>query len=233
MLATRSRNPILHGRKIMNSGGPEVETEQHAAAALFARQGYLALPALLERSLADFFWSYVHTKFASFLLAPVGRLVPNSLGSYGDQAFDGLLEYLRPRVEERCGLALHPTFSCFRLYKRGDVLQRHRDRAACEISVTLNIGQVPPEPWPIYVEGGAGSYQALLMPGDALLYRGIDLFHRRDAYAGSQLVQVFLHYVDRHGPHAGQKFDARKTLMRPKQELMPTAQCSGLIVDQN
>jgi hypothetical protein len=29
-------------------------------------------------------------------------------------------------------------------------------------------------------------------------------------------VQVFLHYVDRYGPHAGQKFDGRKTLMRPQ-----------------
>jgi hypothetical protein len=214
MLPAQGRNPILQGRKIMNSGGPEVATEQDAAAALFARQGYVVLPALLERSLADFFWSYVHTKFASFLLAPVGRLVPNSLGSYGDPAFDGLLEYLRPRVEEQCGLALHSTFSCFRLYKRGDVLQRHRDRAACEIGITLNIGQVPSEPWPIYVEGGAGSHQALLMPGDALLYRGIDLFHWRDAYPGNQLVQVFLFYVDRYGPYAGEKFDRRKTLMR-------------------
>ena len=28
-------------------------------------------------------------------------------------------------------------------------------------------------------------------------------------------MQVFLHYVDRNGPHAGEKFDTRKTLMRP------------------
>lgn len=29
--------------------------------------------------------------------------------------------------------------------------------------------------------------------------------------------QVFLHYVDRDGQYAGEKFDWRKTLMRPKQ----------------
>jgi hypothetical protein len=55
------------------------------------------------------------------------------------------------------------------------------------------------------------------MPGDALLYRGIDLFHWRDAYPGEALVQVFLHYVDRDGPHADRKFDGRPTLMRPAQ----------------
>jgi hypothetical protein len=59
---------------------------------------------------------------------------------YGDPAFDGLLEYLRPRVQDQCGLRLLPTYSYFRMYKHGDVLRRHRDRPACEISVTLNIG---------------------------------------------------------------------------------------------
>lgn len=181
----------------------------------FARQGYAVLPALIEPALTDFFWSYVHTKFASLLLVAGDRQVPNTPSGYGDLAFDGLLEHLRPRVEERSGLALHPTYSYFRLYKRGDVLRRHRDRPACEISVTLNIGQTPAEPWPIYVERDAGPYAARLAPGDALLYRGCDCFHWREPYEGSRLVQVFLHYVDRNGPHAGEKFDTRKTLMRP------------------
>lgn len=189
--------------------GPLAEQEQ------FRRQGYAVVRRLIEPALADFLWSYVHTKFACQLLSSAGPGVPNSLGGYGDLAFEGLLEYLRPRVEQRSGLALHPTFSHFRFYKHGDFLKRHRDRPACEIGITLAIGQDPPEPWPIFVEGGSGPYQALLEPGDALLYRGVDLFHWRDAYPGKQLVQVFLFYVDRHGAHAGEKFDKRPTLMRP------------------
>jgi hypothetical protein len=180
----------------------------------FHRQGYVVMPQLIDALLADFFWSYVHTKFASLLLGTGGPLVPDSLGGYGDPAFDGLLEYLRPRIEAQTGLSLHPTYSQFRLYRHGNALKRHRDRPACEISVSLNIGQTPAEPWPIYLEGNAGQYAALLAPGDALLYRGIDLFHWREPYAGRQLVQVFLHYVDRNGPHADRKFDGRKTLMR-------------------
>jgi len=183
---------------------------------LFGRRGYLVIPRLIEPALADYFWSYVHTKFASRLLTAGDPQFPNTPNGYGDPAFDGLLEYLRPRVEERCGLSLHPTYSYFRLYKRGDVLKRHRDRPACEISVTLNLGQTPPAPWPIYVERDAGPYAAMLAPGDALLYRGCDCFHWREAFHGARLAQVFLHYVDRNGPHAGEKFDRRKTLMRPK-----------------
>jgi hypothetical protein len=183
----------------------------------FARQGYVVLPSLLETPLANYFWSYVHTKFASMLLSPADKQVPNSPSCYGDAAFDGLLEYLRPRVEERSGLRLLPTYSYFRLYARGAILKRHRDRAACEISVTLNIGQMPSEPWPLFVMGNSGLYRAVLSPGDALLYRGIDCSHWRERFEGSRLVQVFLHYVDRDGPHADQKFDGRKTLMRPKE----------------
>ena len=49
-------------------------TEQEA----FARQGYVVLPALVEPPLTDFFWSYVHTKFASLLLTTDDRQVPNT-----------------------------------------------------------------------------------------------------------------------------------------------------------
>jgi len=182
---------------------------------MFGQHGYAVVPQLIEPALADFLWSYVHIKFASLLLNLGDAQVPNTPAGYGDPAFDGLLEYLRPRVEEQSGLTLYPTYSYVRLYKRGDVLKRHRDRPACEISISLNLGQMPAEPWPIYVERDAGPFRALLAPGDALLYRGCDCFHWRDGFAGSRLVQVFLHYVDRDGPHADQKFDGRKTLMRP------------------
>jgi hypothetical protein len=193
----------------------EINALQSSDQEAFGRQGYLLLPALLEPALADFLWSYVHTNIACRLL-PVEDQEPNTLFTYGDPAFDGLLEYLRPRIEEYSGLSLSPTFSYFRLYKHGDSLKRHRDRPACEVSVSLNIGQVPTDAWPLYVEGNAGPYGALLSSGDGLLYRGIDVFHWREPFQGNRLVQVFLHYVDRNGPHANQRFDGRMTLMRPQ-----------------
>ncbi len=112
----------------------------------FRQFGYVVLPQLIEQPLVDFLWSYVHTKFASLLLSSGDRVVPNTPSGYGDPAFDGLLEHVRSRIEEQSGLALHPTYSYFRLYKHGDVLRRHRDRPSCEISVSLNIGQIPAIP---------------------------------------------------------------------------------------
>jgi hypothetical protein len=183
------------------------------AARAFAQDGYVLVAGLIAPQLADFLWSYVHTRLAGGLLDSGGPLVPGSLGGYGDPAFDGLLEHLRPRIEQACGLALHPTYSHFRLYGRGAELPPHRDRAACEISVSLNVGQTPTEPWPMHVEAAADPIP--LGPGDALVYRGIELAHWRGPYPGRQLVQAFLHYVDRNGPHADRRFDGRASLMRP------------------
>jgi len=194
---------------------PSAVPAQSPEDSAFAQQGYVLLPRLIAPALAEFFWSYVNTKFASLLLSSGDAQVPSTPSGYGDHAFDGLLAYLHPRIEQCTGLTLYPTYSYFRLYKHGDVLKRHRDRPACEISISLNLGQTPDVPWPIHVEGNDGPYAGRLMVGDALLYRGCDRFHWRESYEGQKLAQVFLHYVDRHGPHADERFDRRKTLMRP------------------
>jgi hypothetical protein len=99
-----------------------------AAAEHFRERSYVVAPDLIDARLAHFFWSFVHTNFASLALCPGGPVAPDSLGGYGDATFHGLLEYLRPGVEERCGLRLHPTYSSFRLHRRGNALPRHRDR---------------------------------------------------------------------------------------------------------
>ncbi|HEY1751142.1 MAG TPA: hypothetical protein VGG29_07755 [Caulobacteraceae bacterium] len=188
------------------------------AAETFQERGYVVAPALIDPGLRAFLWTYVQTRFASQLLGPGGQVAPGSLGAYADPAFEGLLEFLRPAVEGLTGLRLHPTYSFFRLYRRGNALRRHRDRPACEVSVSLAIGQAPAEPWPLWLDGGAGPYGARLAPGDALVYRGVDLAHWREPFEGEQLVQVFLHYVDRDGPYADERFDRRPTLMRPGDE---------------
>ena len=127
-----------------------------------------------------------------------------------------LLEELRPAVEACTGLKLWPTYSYARLYRHGDELKPHRDRPACEVSLSLNLGQEPADqPWALNVKGPEGSVAALLMPGDVLLYRGLELVHWREPYEGRHMAQVFLHYVDRNGPHAAEKYDGRAALGMP------------------
>lgn len=190
--------------------------EDEAARAQFAAHGYCVIPRLTAPALTEFLWSYIHTKFASGLMTWGDALVPMTPYAYADAAAEGLLEHVQPRIEEIAGCDLTPTYSYLRVYKKGDTLASHRDRPACEYSLSLNIGQVPGAPWPLFVESGGGGARVDLQPGDALLYRGIDLFHWRERYEGNQLVQFFLHYVRSDGPHADQKYDGRASLMLAK-----------------
>lgn len=145
---------------------------------------------------------------------------PGALSSAGDVFMDGLLMDLLPVAEEVSRLKLFPTYSYFRVYHRGDVLDKHTDRPSCEISLSLCLGYEAERPWPLMVEGPQGVSSIELAPGDGLLYRGIECPHWRESMDGERAVQVFLHYVDQNGPYAEWKYDKRAGLSfkrpRPK-----------------
>ena len=139
-------------------------------------------------------------------------LVPGTPTVYGDAEVDALMQDIKPLIEAHSGLKLHPTYSYARIYKKGDALAPHRDRDACEISISLNLGQEPDAPWTLYIGSENAAFAAILGAGDALLYRGTELTHWRAPYEGERLFQVFLHYVDADGPYAEEKFDRRASL---------------------
>jgi hypothetical protein len=64
---------------------------------------------------------------------------PRSLALSGDRALDAVLEWIRPEVSRLIGSALAPTYSYTRKYAKGERLERHCDREACEISVTVSL----------------------------------------------------------------------------------------------
>ena len=183
----------------------------------FAAQGYVVVRALVPDHRTAQLRAHLESRAAEGALRMEGdSQVPGTPSAHGDPVLDALLEELRPAVEACTGLKLWPTYSYARLYRHGDELKPHRDRPACEVSLSLNLGQDPADqPWALNVKGPAGSTAALLMPGDVLLYRGLELVHWRERFEGRHLAQVFLHYVDQNGPHAAQKYDGRTTLGTP------------------
>jgi hypothetical protein len=44
-----------------------------------------------------------------------------------------LLQRMKPVMEEATNLKLIETYSYARIYKKGDILHRHKDRPSCEI----------------------------------------------------------------------------------------------------
>lgn len=147
-------------------------------------------------------------------LAEIGTMthdptVPTAWSASRDFFMGRLLIDLLPLAEEVSGLKLFPTYSYFRVYKRGDVLKKHTDRPSCEISVTLCLGYQAERPWPILLDGPHGISSIELAAGDGLFYRGIECAHWREPMDGEQSAQVLLHYVDQNGPYAEWKYDKK------------------------
>jgi len=143
--------------------------------------------------------------------------VPETYSHYSDIAMETLLKKLKPLMEDETGLKLYETYSYARIYKKGDVLKRHKDRYSCEISTTMNLGG---DLWPIFIEPSGEENQegekVILEPGDMLIYRGCDLEHWREPFTGENCAQVFLHYNDASDEKAEEnKFDGRPFLGLP------------------
>ena len=132
---------------------------------------------------------------------------------YSDYAAEIILNNLRPMIEKKTKLNLFPTYSYLRIYDKGAVLAKHIDRPSCEVSGTLNMsGSL----WPIYLMSNKKKVKIELEAGDLLIYRGSELQHGRDKLKGNYCTQIFLHYVQIHGPNHNLLNDKRPSLGFPK-----------------
>ena len=181
------------------------------AGELFARQKYVVWRSCLKEPQLSLLYRYACKRADSGTMGHDARS-PGAWATPGDLFTDGLLMDLLPLAEDITQLRLFPTYSYFRVYKRGDILVKHIDRPSCEISVTVCLGYEAERPWPLLLESPAGVLPIELAPGDALLYRGTECTHWREPMNGERAAQVFLHYVDQNGPNAEWKYDKRKGL---------------------
>ena len=196
------------------------------------KNNYKIIRQVISKELTDFVYSYFLMKrnvarkmyddrYISQSNYDYGRWneeqIPETYSHYADIAMETLLQNLQPKMEEETGLKLTPTYSYARIYKKGDILHRHKDRYSCEVSTTLNLGG---DDWPIYLEPsgeeGKEGVRIDMQPGDMLVYKGCDVEHWREAFEGENCGQVFLHYNDASDPKAEEnKYDKRPFLGLP------------------
>ena len=155
--------------------------------------------------------------------------IPNTYSHYANIAMETLMLKCQPEMEKATGLKLYPAYTYARIYKKGDILQRHKDRFSCEISTTMNLGG---DDWPIYLSPNenvgipdgkkitttsqAKGIKVDLKPGDMLVYSGSELEHWREKFKGKECIQVFLHYNNRKTRGANDNmFDKRPHLVLP------------------
>jgi hypothetical protein len=185
---------------------------------------------LLKRDAVDFMYKHNIIYDNSMFGTWTDQQVPNTYSHYSDMVMETLLMKVLPRMQKETGLQLIPTYSYARLYKKGDILKRHKDRPSCEISTTINLGGAP---WPIFIDDTGSDNvvdeyknihkpdapkgtKVLLEVGDMLVYSGCELEHWREPFEGDICGQVFLHYNHVNGPFANKNmFDGRPKLGLP------------------
>lgn len=183
-------------------------------ATMFQEKGYCIVENAISNDLRDVITQYsLFDEMQDF--APDPDQVVGAHAKYADPAMEALLLHIHPIMEKNTGLKLFPTYSFYRVYRRGDELTKHIDRPSCEISCTMTLNysyDTESYQWPIYMDG----YEANLKPGDMVIYRGCDLPHWRDPMnppnENDWHVQAFFHYVDQNGPYPEYKFDRRESL---------------------
>jgi len=219
----------------------------------FKTKKYQVIRGALSKGLANFIFNYMmlqrdavnymvkNNKVNPYspLVGQEDEQVPGCYSKYADWVMETLLQYMRPIMKAKTGMELIPTYSFTRLYEKGNILHRHKDRPSCEISTTLHLGG---DEWPIFIDGtGADNViqravpfgptgeevdikpgaplgtKIILKVGDMLIYSGCDLEHWREPFEGKICSQVFLHYNHANGPYAKTNLlDKRPLLGVPK-----------------
>jgi hypothetical protein len=130
---------------------------------------------------------------------------------YGDVLSDSLLPLLKSKVEKETGIKLFENYTYMRIYSKGSILEKHKDRLSCEISATLNIDN---SDWPIFSKSIKNKeVKVSLKKGDMLVYKGCDLEHWRNENPFDTHAQIFIHYNDIKTKN--NRFDSRPHLGLP------------------
>ena len=187
---------------------------------------------MLQRDAVDFMMKHNKINPANpFIGTRTDPQIPGCYTKYADWVMETLLQYMRPIMKAKTGMDLVPTYSYTRLYEKGNILRRHKDRPSCEVSTTLHLGG---DEWPIFLDPSGGNFvideyknihkpgapkgvRVDLKVGDMLIYSGCELEHWREPFEGNVCSQVFLHYNHANGPFAKTNlFDKRPLLGVPK-----------------
>lgn len=194
----------------------------------YQRRGYAHIEGLLPAEVAGAFLHQIKADLPQLTrqfitTAPITKRTSIDVYANDYPPMLQLLWGLTPAMSELSGRDVLPTYNYFRLYRQNEICRVHSDREACEHSLSLTLGYSDGQIWPFEVgaepisEPGdiaddfadAPFASIAMRPGDAVLYRGVQLRHGRTSPNPNRWsAHLFLHWVDRDGPHAAQAFDA-------------------------
>ena len=181
----------------------------------FEDHGYVVLKGALSKQECDNLTNYMFDLYKKGETTKDPQC-PLSDAVYGAPVFDELLQRMAAPIGKSVGRNLLPTYTYSRIYRKGEILKRHKDRPACEISATLTLGFDSKPIWPILFDESK-EVSVDLDIGELAVYKGCEILHWREAFKGEWHVQVFFHYVDANGPYKHHYMDGRKEFGKNKE----------------
>lgn len=165
--------------------------------------------------------------------------VNGSLARYSHPMYREIHSGIRMKLEKEIGRKLYNTYYYDRYYFPGQELEKHVDRDACEISVTLHVSTNLKEPWPIWIKTPdtyaderkiqilvpGEERSVILEAGDGMVYKGCERPHWRNpmpteykkTWYGKKIEkeglyyhQIFFHYVLQDGQRSHCAWDKSK-----------------------
>jgi hypothetical protein len=147
-------------------------------------------------------YTYYDKNIENFTLEPVESQVEGSTSRYWHPQYRKIHNDIRLRLQKEIGRLLYNTYYYDRFYFPGQKLDKHADRDACEISVTVNVGtnlKDKDADWPIYIKTPdtykdknkatiiipGKEHSVILNPGDAMVYKGCERPHWREPMPGT------------------------------------------------
>ena len=155
--------------------------------------------------------------------------VNGAFARYNFPLYDEAHNIIMKALEMHLGIDLLPTYYFDRFYYEGQMLEKHTDRVACEISVSVQVSSNSNRPWEFWFDTPNGVKSVSMKDGDGVIYKGIDIPHWRNPLKSrhSKLKkmwynirnkiddtyhhQIFFHYVNAQGDYVHHTYDRMNT----------------------
>lgn len=180
----------------------------------FQKNGFVRIKNVLTPEILELYKSWIDISYSgmrseetsSYLSGPIHAVMPNPMD-------DSLLLYCKHVAEGVFGVDdLIPSYAYSREYFKGSELMIHRDRNACQYSLTVTMckrGKGTSLLWFSEEEDGKDAEYVDMNEGDIIVFNGGSEYggkwHWREPLELDSMVQLFLHYVHPDTPELADK----------------------------
>jgi hypothetical protein len=204
-LSLRTRKLLCQAGILLQTSGFDARGQAwariaEAARAKFSESGYAPISGLLHPFHVGALRKYFRRKVRKGAVLLGDDQSARRYIAHNDPAARFFHLQLTKAVSVLAGTPVKPSYVYMASYQSGARLEKHTDRAQCEISITLCLDYSPEPagatPWPLHLDAPKATVTVYQAPGDGLLYRGRELPHYRGTLReGNTSTSIFFHHV--------------------------------------